>query len=77
MLIKSNTLHKDGPDEAPKAKLLVSMLSDKSQQLVSSLHGRRNTTLATYPTINNNNTFSDATEWPAQQLYSTATFKLP
>ena len=56
MLIKSNTLHREGPDEAPKAKLLVSMLSDKSQQLVSSLRGRRNTTLATY------NTFSDATE---------------
>ena len=71
MLIKSNTLHRDGPDEAPKAKLLVSMLSDKSQQLVSSLRGRRNTTLATY------NTFGDATEQPAQQLYSTATVKLP
>jgi hypothetical protein len=64
MLIKANTLHREGIHdylfnefgEAPKAKLLVSMLSDKSQQLVSSLRGRRNTTLATY------NTFSDATE---------------
>jgi len=55
-LEQQNTLHREGPDEAPKAKLLVSMLSDKSQQLVSSLRGRRNTTLATY------NTSSDATE---------------